>query len=421
MIESSTASVLHHRGFALFWCARVATAFGFQMQAVAVGWQMYALTNDPLDLGLIGLTQFLPALFLVLIAGQVADRADRRRIIGLCQVVQGVAAAILAMATALGLISPPLILAVVLIVGAARAFEAPTLQTIVPALVPSPLLPRAVAAMSSATQTAMIAGPALGGVLYLVGPTLVYAVCAALFAAGAVVLAMVEWQHHAVKREPLTLAMFFAGIAYIRRNPIILGAISLDLFAVLLGGALALLPVFARDVYDAGPWGLGLLRAAPAVGALMTSLVLSRWFLKRRVGPIMFAAVALFGLATVVFALTSSLVLALAALAVLGGADMISVVIRQTLVQIETPDEMRGRVSAINALFVVASNQLGDFRAGLIAAWFGAVPAVLNGGLGAVAVVFVWLRIFPQLARVDRFDDLGAGGRRSPIDAARSV
>lgn len=421
MTEPSTASVLRHRRFALFWCARLASAFGFQMQTVAVGWQMYALTNNPLDLGLIGLTQFLPALFLVLIAGQVADRADRRRIIGLCQVVQGAAAAILAVTTAVGSISPELILAVVLLVGAARAFESPTLQTVVPALVPSPLLPRAVAAMSSATQTAMIAGPALGGLIYLVGPTLAYAVCTALFAAGTAVLALVEWERPAAKREPFTLAVFFAGIAYIRRNPIILGAISLDLFAVLLGGALALLPVFARDVYGTGPWGLGLLRAAPAVGALVTSMVLSRWLLRRHVGSIMFAAVALFGLATVVFALTSSLVVALVALAVLGGADMVSVVIRQTMVQIETPDEMRGRVSAVNALFVVASNQLGDFRAGLIAAWIGAAPAVLLGGIGAIAVVLLWLRIFPALARVDRFDDLGAGGRRGPIDAVRRV
>jgi MFS family permease len=319
------------------------------------------------------------------------------------------------------LISPELIFAVVLLVGAARAFESPTLQTVVPALVPSPLLPRAVAAMSSATQTAMIAGPALGGLIYLIGPTLAYAVCAALFAAGAVVLAMVEWERPAAKREPLTLAVFFAGIAYIRRNPIILGAISLDLFAVLLGGALALLPVFARDVYGTGPWGLGLLRAAPAVGALVTSVVLSRWLLRRHVGLIMFAAVALFGLATVVFALTSSLVVALAALAVLGGADMVSVVIRQTMVQIETPDEMRGRVSAVNALFVVASNQLGDFRAGLVAAWIGAVPAVLFGGIGAIAVVVLWLRLFPALARVDRFEDLGAGDRRGAIDAVRRV
>jgi MFS family permease len=267
--------------------------------------------------------------------------------------------------------------------------------------VPPPLLARAVAGTSSATQAAIITGPALGGFLYVVSPTLTYVVCGFLFLLGSVLIHLLPVRRQPVDRRPANLRDFFAGISFIRRNPVVLGAISLDLFAVLLGGALALLPIFARDILQTGPWGLGLLRASPAVGALAISVVLTRRAPRRHVGRIMFTTVAGFGLATIVFALSTSFLLSAAALVVLGAMDMVSVVIRQTLVQLETPDAMRGRVSAVNSLFVGTSNQLGDFRAGTMAALFGTVPAVLIGGIGTLLVVAVSLKVFPALRRIE--------------------
>ncbi len=397
------ASILRHRPFVLYWNARVSSAIGFQMVGVAVGWQMYAITGSAFDLGLVGLVQFLPATLLIPIAGQVADRYDRRLILQMCQTVEGLAAAALAWASFSGSINKDFILTAVFFLGAGRAFEATANQTLLPAVVPPPLFPRAVAASSSAQQAATIGGPAIGGLLYALSPTFVYATCFALFICAAVQLTFVPVAP-AATRPPVTLEGFFGGISYIRRNPIVLGVITLDLFAVLLGGATALLPIFAKDIFDVGPAGLGLLRSAPAVGALVSLGVLTLSPLTRRIGRIEFAAVACFGIATIVFGLSTSFALSILALALMGAADAISVVIRVTLVQIETPDEMRGRVSAVNSLFVTMSNQLGDFRAGTAAALIGAVPAVLFGGVGTLLVVAFCVRAFPQLYAIEKFE-----------------
>lgn len=397
-------SVLRHRPFVLFWFARVAITVGYQMLIVAVGWQLYALTNDPFDLGLIGLIQFIPAMLLFLVVGQVTDRYDRRLVLIGCQAIEAIAAATLLIALLTGAMTREVILCVSFILGAARAFEVTVMQIMVPGLVPLPLVPRAVAGSASANQAATITGPALGGVLYVAGPAIVYGTCLALLAGAALLTMLIRMERAAPAREPLSLRTFFAGFTYIRQHRAILGVISLDLFAVLLGGVTALLPVFARDVYAAGPWALGLLRAAPGVGALTMALVLTRWPLERRAGLAVFGAVTMFGLSTIVFALSNSFVIALAALAVLGASDMVSVVIRMTLVQLGTPDEVRGRVTAVNGLFIGASNQLGEFRAGSMASWIGAVPAVLVGGIGTLLIVALWTRLFPELARADRLE-----------------
>jgi MFS family permease len=402
--DAPAASLRQHRPFALYWIARVSSTVALQMQAVAVSWQMYDLTRNPLDLGLVGLVQFLPAAMLVLVAGHVADRYDRRTIVRTCNLICGLATATLAIGTAFGVMTREALLAVVFVIGACRAFEQTTLTTLLPGIVTVALLPRATAAAASATQVAIICGPAVGGFLYAVNPVLVYALCCTLYICAGLLIGMVTAVRTATSREPVTMAVLFAGFSYIRRAPIILGAISLDLFAVILGGVFALLPVFARDVFDAGPWGLGLLRASPGIGALTAAIVLTHWQPRRNVGKIIFAAVAIYGIAIVIFALSKSFVLSMAALAALGMSDMVSVVIRMTLIQLHTPDETRGRISAVNSLFVTASNQLGEFRAGLMALWFGAVPAVLIGGIGALLVVLVGRKIFSQLYRIDTLE-----------------
>ncbi len=397
-------SPMRHRPFLLFWCARVASTGAFQMQAVAIGWQLYDLTQDPLDLGLVGLVQFVPVVALSLLVGHVADRYDRRAVIRACFAVEAVAAVVLAAGSAGQWLEREAILALVFVVGVCRAFELPSMQALVPALVPGPLLSRAVAAWTSANQTAIIAGPALGGVLYVAGPSVVYACCAALFAVACALAAAIHIERPAAHRAPPGLASLFAGFTYIRGRPVLLGVVSLDLFAVLLGAVTALLPIYARDVLATGPWGLGILRSAPAVGALATAVVLARRPLQRRAGRIMFAAVLGFGAATVTFALSTSLAVSVAALVALGACDAASVVIRLSLVQLETPDEMRGRVSAVNAMFIGTSNTLGDFRAGLVAAWLGVVPAAAIGGVATLAVALLWMRLFPELARLERLE-----------------
>jgi MFS family permease len=396
-------SVLRHRPFAFYWTARTCAAIAYQMLGVAVAWQMYALTGSAFDLGLVALMQFLPAAVFMLIAGQIADRYHRRRLLQLCQAVEAVAAAALAIAPLAGWVSKEFILATVFMFGVGRAFEAPTQQTLLVSVVPLSLFPRAVAAAATTTQFATISGPALGGLLYAFGATVPFTICAMLFLASVTLLGFVQIAPSATTRTPISLAAFFAGVSYIRRSPIVLGVISLDLFAVLLGGATALLPIFADEVFGTGPAGLGLLRAAPAVGALAVMIALTRRPLTHHVGRIMFVSVACFGLATLVFAVSRSFALSMLALAVLGASDAVSVVIRMTLVQLETPDEMRGRVNAVNSLFSGTSNQLGDFRAGVMAAWLGAVPAVLVGGVGILLVVLIWTRLFPALKKVDSF------------------
>lgn len=386
----------------LLWVSRVASMIAFQMLGVALGWQTYALTSNPLDLGLIGLFQFVPAALLSLAAGHVADRYDRSVVLRLAQAVEAAAALMLVVTTATGAIDRQWIFAAAFTLGSARAFEGTAFQTVVPVIVAPRHLTRAIAALASAQQIATIGGPALGGFLYLVGPAFVEGLCCALFLSGCTCMLFVKTGHAARLREPPSLKTLFAGFGYIARNPIVFGAISLDLFAVLLGGALGLLPAFARDVYGTGPWGVGLLRAAPAVGALTMTVLLARAPLRGGVGRIMFACVAVYGVMTVTFAVSRSFYLSMAVLAVLGVADMVSVVIRQTLIQVETPDAMRGRVSAVNALFTGTANQLGDFRAGAVAAALGPAAAVLVGGISALAVVLIGLRAFPALLHVDR-------------------
>jgi MFS family permease len=398
-------AVFVHRSFALLWSARVLSTLAFHVQAVAVGWQLYELTGSALDLGLVGLVQFVPMVLLTLAAGQAADRYDRRGIVIVCQVVKAAAAATLALGTAGGWLGRESILATMAVVGAARMFEAPTLAALVPDVVPRPLIPPAAAWSVSANQTARIVGPAIGGLVYGLSPTATYVTIAALVIVAALGAALIRGGRAVREREPVTLETVFSGVAFIRNRPVLLGTMSLDLFAVLLGGATALLPIYARDILGTSPIGLGLLRSAPAVGALAMSIGLARRPVERRVGRTLFRAVLAFGLATVAFGLSTNFVLSLVALAGLGAADVVSVVIRFSLVQIRTPDAMRGRVSAVHSLFTGTSNQLGEFESGLAAALFGPVPAVLIGGLGTIAVAALWMHLFPELRRIRAFEE----------------
>jgi MFS family permease len=402
--DAQPTSLRHHRPFALYWVSRVSSTIALQMQAVAVAWQMYEITHNPLDLGLVGLTQFIPAALFVLVAGHVADRYDRRLIVRICQTVSGLAAATLAIGTFNGWMTRESLLAVVFVAGSARAFEQTTLTTLLPGIVPLSLLSRATAAGASATQIAVIGGPALGGFLYAVSPVLVYALCCTLYITSSFLISIVKAQRNASSREPVSIPMLFAGFRYIRHNPIILGTITLDLFAVIVGGVYALLPVFARDVFHVDSWGLGLLRASPGIGALIAAMILAHRPPRQWVGRIIFGAVGMYGIAILIFALSHSFLLSMGLLAVLGFSDMLSVVIRMTLIQLETTDDMRGRVSAVNSLFVIASNQLGDFRAGLMAAWLGTIPAVMVGGVGALLVVLIGRKVFAPLYRVESLD-----------------
>lgn len=386
----------------------------FQLQGVAVGWQMYALTHSALALGFVGLVQFLPMLCLNLVVGHVADRYDRRRIAAACQLLGGTATASLAIGSLLGVITPHAIFAAVALIGAARAFETPSFQALLPGLVPTALFPRATAYSASALQTATIIGPAIGGLAYAFGPEVPYACAALLSLSACVMTSSIRMQRKPPRREPVSLTSIFSGFAFIRAHPIVLGSISLDLFAVLLGGATALLPIYARDILHTGPWGLGLLRSAPAVGALAMSVWLAQHPLRRHVGLTMFRAVTVFGLATIVFALSHWLWLSAVAMATLGASDVISIVVRSSFVQLSTPDQMRGRVSAVNSLFVGTSNQLGEFESGVTAALFGTMPAVVLGGIGTVVVALLWMYLFPALRKADTLEGVArdaAAGR----------
>jgi MFS family permease len=388
--------------------ARLAAGFAMQIQVVAVGWQMYDLTGDPLALGLVGLVQFAPSLVLLFVTGSIIDRFDRRMVIIVFRTLEAIASASLAAGAATAGLTPGWIYAAVFVIGCARAFEQPAGQALLPRLVPTELLSRAIATSSSTTQLSMIAGPALGGLIYLGGPELVYICSAVLFLVGSVLMVWVREQRVRTPPPPFSLTYLFAGLRFIRGNPVLLGAISLDMVAVLLGGSTALLPIYARDILHTGPEGLGLLRSAPALGAIITALWLSRRPLQSRVGKKMLVAVACFGVAMLVFAVSTSVVLSVVALAVTGASDMFSVVIRQSLVQLETPDEMRGRVSAVNAVFIGASNQIGEFESGVTAAWLGAVGSVVAGGIGTLLVVALWASRFPALRDRDRLVPLPA-------------
>ncbi|MEP7069401.1 MAG: MFS transporter, partial [Usitatibacter sp.] len=365
------------------------------------GWQMYDLTGSAWDLGLVGLLQFIPTVAFTIPSGQLADRVDRRRVISAAVAVMLVAAALLAWGSVGHWVGRDLILGVSVLLGLARALLTPAQQAIVPALVPSGQLPRAMALSSAVMKVAVVAGPALGGFIYALGPQWAYGLCVALLVASIVCVLSIH-RVPLTRGKAATFASMFAGFGFIFRKPVVLGAISLDLFAVVLGGATALLPIYARDILQTGPWGLGLLRAAPAVGALVLAAWIARRPLERRVGRTLFASVAIYGAAILVFAFSRDFFLSMVALAVSGAADMVSVVVRQTLVQIETPDEMRGRVSAVNATFISTSNQLGEFRAGATAAWLGPIGSVILGGVGTLVVVGLWIRLFPSLAKRDR-------------------
>ncbi|HQQ63729.1 MAG TPA: MFS transporter [Pseudomonadales bacterium] len=395
-----------NRSFTLFWCARVASMAATQMLMVAVGWQIYAITSSAFDLGMVGLISFIPQVLLVLVTGQVADHFDRQRVTCICQMIECVVVAILALGSFAGWLTRNDIYGLVLFFGTARAFETPTLQTMLPSLVSADVLPRAISLSAAAMQTAIILGPAMGGWIYVLGAHIVYGTSATLFVIAAILVSQIEQvQAPQILRERPSFSTVFAGIGFIRQNPVVLGAISLDLFAVLLGGATALLPIYARDILHTGAWGLGILRSAPAVGALLMSFWLSKFPINRHTGKKLFLGVASFGTATIVFAMSGNFLLTSAALLVLGAADMVSVVIRGALVQLETPDEMRGRVNAVNSLFIGTSNQLGEFESGITAAWLGTVPAVLLGGAGTIIVATLWMRLFPELLARDQLQE----------------
>ena len=401
MTDNSLADLFAQRQFVRFWFARLAGTMANQMLMVAVAWQMYDLTNSAWDLGLVGLFQFVPALVMTLPAGHVVDRVHRGRVFAVCMLVLALAALLLVAATQGDFCSRELILGVSVVFGVARAFQMPAQQALTPQLVPQALLARAVALSASAIQVAVLCGPALGGMIYAFAPTAIY-VCAAILLVIAFALTLTVRYERQLKVAVVSWKTVFVGVSFVWRNKVLLGATSLDLFAVLLGGAVALLPIYARDILETGPVGLGLLRSAPAAGALLMSAALARWPLQRRVGRRLLVAVAIFGVATLVFGLSSSFALSMFALAASGAADSVSVVTRQTLMQVETPDEMRGRVAAVNSIFIGASNQLGEFESGATAALFGPVGSVVLGGVGTLLIAAVWIKLFPALAQRDR-------------------
>ncbi|MDB5539006.1 MAG: putative transrane protein [Devosia sp.] len=394
--------VLRLPSFLHFLSSRALSSVAFQGSAVAIGWLIYDRTRNPFDLGLVGLFQFLPMLILTFVAGQMADQFDRRRIGLVCQVVEAAVMGFIALGVWQGWLPTWGIFVAVAVLGAAQAFERPTMAALLPGIVPAAQLQSAVATSTSVMQTALIIGPAIGGVLYGLGPVAPFLVSGLLFLVASYNVLAIERPATLPARTPITFESVFAGVAFIKSKPVMLGTISLDLFAVLLGGATALLPVYARDILNAGPWGLGFLRMAPAVGAVAMSLVLARYPLQHRVGMKMLWAVGIFGAATIVFAYSTNIALSVLMLVILGASDTVSVVVRSSLVQLLTPDHMRGRVNAVNSLFIGTSNQLGEFESGIVAGLIGPVAAVAFGGIGTIAIVLIWARLFPALRRVDK-------------------
>ena len=393
-------AAFRHRSFLSYWAARFLTTFATMIVSVAVGWQMYDLTRDPLDLGLVGIVQFLPSLLLVLVTGVVADRFGRRLIMALAVVVEAICALALLALTLHGISGPLPIFCVLAMFGVARAFFGPASASLFANLVPAEDFANAIAWNSSAWQTATIVGPVAGGLLYGVSAEAAYGTAAVLMLASGLLIFTIPKPAQRTETEKPTLQNLFGGFSYIWSEKIVLGAISLDLFAVLLSGASALLPVYARGILQLGPWGLGLLRSAPSIGAICVAIWLAGHPLRNHAGMIMLGAAASFGAFTVLFGLSTITWLSIAALVFLGATDMFSVYIRETLIQLWTPDHVRGRVNAVNQVFVGASNEVGEFRAGIMAALIGTVPAVVIGGIGAVAVAGLWAYLFPQLRRV---------------------
>ena len=402
-------TIYRRRDLSLFVASRFASNCAMQVQSVAIGWQIYDMARTPLALGLVGLCQFVPMFLCTLPAGDIADRFNQRRVYALAGGLQATCSALFLGLTFLAPHTQWLFYLVLILFGAARGFAGPAGSSLLPFLVEQERLPRAISINSSAFTAAVIAGPALGGFLYALGPPAVYALCIVGFTLAALIVSRLGGRRHIPQATLATrLERVAEGVRFVRTRPVVLGAISLDLFAVLLGGATALLPVYARDILHAGPIGLGFLRSAPAAGAFVVAFTLTRHQIGRHVGVKMFTAVAVFGLATIIFGLSTWFPLSLLALFVLGASDMVSVNIRSSLIQLATPDAMRGRVSAVNMLFVGASNELGEFESGTTAALFGTVPAVALGGVGTLLVVAVWMKLFPPLRAVNRFGDVAA-------------
>ena len=394
-------AAFRHGSYARFFFSRFLASFAIQIISVSVGWQMYDETRNTLLLGMIGLVQFLPSLVLLLITGSVADRYNRRVIVAFCLVLSALCAAALLAITLAHAFSPVPVFAVLLVFGIERAFMAPAVQSLAPNLVPEKDLSNAIAWNASSWQTAAIVGPVAGGLLYGLGAATAYGVALALLIAASILVFTIPKPQQRRSSEARSWSTVLAGFRFISSEKVVLGAISLDLFAVLLGGAVALMPVFARDILVLGPWGLGLLRAAPGVGAILVAVCLAAYPIRHHAGLWMFGGVALFGAATVVFGLSHTVWISIAALFVMGGADMVSVYVRESLITLWTPDEVRGRVNAVNMVFVGASNELGEFRAGTMAHFFGAVPAVIIGGIGTLAVSVIWATGFTKLRQID--------------------
>ncbi len=397
-------AAFRHSSYTRFFFARFLLSFSQQIVSVAVGWQMYDQTGKAIYLGLIGLVQFLPSLLLMLVTGSVADRYNRRAIAALCSLVSALCTLALLVMTIMGTFTPLPVFAVLLIFGIERAFMSPAVQSLAPNLVPERALSNAIAWNSSSWQLAAITGPVLGGLLYGVSATTAYSVAVIFSVLGAALLYMIPKPEQKTTGETKNWAMILGGFSFIRAERVVLGAISLDLFAVLLGGATALMPIFARDILTLGPWGLGLLRAAPGLGAIVMAIFLAAYPLKHRAGIYMFIGVALFSLGTIIFGVSTNTEVSIAALALMGAADMVSVYVRESLIALWTPDHLRGRVNAVNMVFVGASNELGEFRAGTMASIFGAVPAVVIGGIGTLAVAAIWASSFPKLRQIDTLD-----------------
>jgi MFS family permease len=394
--------------FGLYQLGRFCIVLATEMQSVAVGWQVYEITKRPLDLGLVGLAQFLPGVLLFLVSGHVADRYDRRKLVVACYAAFAGCSGLLLFAALRGTRTVYPIYVVLILIGVVRAFNGPVSRALWPQLVPEEHFQNAVAWASSVFQTATILGPSVGGIVYAVarGPAAVYTLAAAAALVAASCAYAIKVESRARVREPLNTQSVLAGLHYIWREKLILGAISLDLFAVLLGGAVALLPVYAREILMTGPWGLGILRSAPGIGAAAMAVYLAHKPLGDRVGAKMLWCVTGFGVFTILFGISRSLTLSLIALVLVGATDMVSVIVRGTLIQVATPDEMRGRVNAVDMVFIGASNELGQFESGLTAHWFGTVPAVVLGGVGTLAVTAVWAWLFPDLRRADRLTGL---------------
>jgi MFS family permease len=393
------------RDFSLFFMTRVQAGLAVQMINVAVGWLIYEITGSAMALGLVGLAIFVPNLLFILAAGHVADRYERRRVLIVCNVVLTLGAMGLFAGVMLKALTPGLIYVLIALIGSARAFTSPAAAALLPNIVPRDMFARAVPLNSSANQVSVIVGPALGGLIYIAGPHVVFLVTSLLFIGCTVCLMAMQARPPAASKNKINWETVTAGFRFIRTNQILLGTISLDLFAVLLGGATALMPIFAKDIFHAGPVGLGLLRSAPAVGAFLTAFALAYFAMNRKVGLRMFQSVAAFGLATIAFGLSTNIYMAMFFLACLGAADMVSIFIRSTLVQIETPDEMRGRVSAVNSIFIGASNELGEFESGALAHFTGPVAAVVIGGVGTLGVTALWMKLFPELRKRDRLEE----------------